>query len=634
MSERRDSRARAQSGGTGGEARRANELASLLSAERAARESAGLARAIEVHRDSDAARDFDSNDYLSLARDPRVTDASARAARDHGAGARASRLLGGGCELDARAETLAAEWLGAEAALLFVSGYQANLGLVGAFVGRGDAVFSDERNHASLVDAARLSRAHVHVYRHFDLEELRTQLAHARGARRRLVLTESVFSMDGDLAPLEELHELCVAHDAWLAIDEAHAIGLVGPSGAGGWAAIDRDAVIARSSRSRLLARVATGGKALGAGGAMVVGTRELRQLLVDRARTLVFATGTPPAVSGALCESIPIARDEHDRRERALTVAREIALALDTRSPSAAIVPFVIGDNETALAVAERARAAGFGVRAVRPPTVPNGTARLRLVGHAHNTLEDVRALGVVLNETRPTRHVEPRRVATSVTLFVVGTDTNVGKTVVSALLARAALERGSATYWKPVQTGTDSDTRTVEALVRAEHGRTLRCTSPAYELALPASPHAAAADAGTRIDVERLRAQLATLRREDPDGALVVELAGGLLVPYDDEHTQADWLAAEALPIVLVARSGLGTLNHTLLTLEALAARHLRPRALFLVGAQHASNRATLEQRTRIAHIFEVPHFEPLDAAAIDGWVARHDLAPVFDP
>ncbi|MFN0242315.1 MAG: dethiobiotin synthase [Planctomycetota bacterium] len=616
--------------GVGAEGRLARELA----AERAARAAAGLARSIDVERDALRARDFESNDYLSLACDARVTEAAARAARDHGAGARASRLLGGGCALDAHAEALAAEWLGAEAALLFVSGYQANQGLVGAFVERGDAVFSDERNHASLVDAARLSRAHVHVYRHLALDELAAQLERARGARRRLVLTESVFSMDGDLAPLAELHALCAEHDAWLAIDEAHAIGLVGANGAGGWCAFDRDGKVARSHDSRLLARVVTGGKALGAGGAFVVGTRELRELLVNRARTLVFATGTPPPVSGALCASIPIARDEHARREHVLSAARELARALDAPEPDAAIVPYVVGDNESALAVAAHARDEGFGVRAVRPPTVPEGTARLRLVCHAHNVLEDVHALGAVLNAASRPRKSSALRPAAPATraLFVVGTDTNVGKTVVSALLVRAALARGSATYWKPVQTGSESDTRTVEALAGAVRGDAPCFAKPAYELALAASPHAAAADAGVHIDFELIRARLDALRRQSVPGALVVELAGGLLVPYDDEHTQADWLAAESASVVLVARSGLGTLNHTLLTLEALAARHVQLRALFLVGDLHPSNRATLAQRTGLAHVYEVPRFERLDAATVAQWVADNDLSSVL--
>src|SRR5262245_32659218 len=232
-------------------------------------EAAGLLRRPEECAPSRLV-DFASNDYLGLARDPRVVEAARAALAVHGAGGRASRLLGGGSPLHVACERAAAEWLGAEAALLFPSGWQANAGLVSALAGRGDAVFSDRLNHASLVDAARLSRARVFVHAHLDLEELERQLASAAGARRRLVLTEGVFSMDGDRAPLAELHALCARHDAHLVVDEAHAAGLLGPEGAGAWAA----ARVAAEGEARLAARVVTGGKALGVAGAFVAGSR------------------------------------------------------------------------------------------------------------------------------------------------------------------------------------------------------------------------------------------------------------------------------------------------------------------------------------------------------------------------
>src|SRR5262245_585681 len=247
--------------------------------------------------------DLGSNDYLGLSRDPRVVAGARAALEEFGAGGRASRLLRGGSPLHERAEAAAAEWLGAEAALLFPSGYQANLGLVGALVGRGDAVFGDRANHASLVDAARLSRAQVFVHAHLDLAELERQLAHARGARRRLVLTEGVFSMDGDAAPLAELDELCRKHDAWLVVDEAHAAGVIGPAGAGAWAALGARADV------RLAARVVTGGKALGVAGAFVTGSRMLREQLVNHARTFLFTTAPPPAIAGGLVAAIELAR-------------------------------------------------------------------------------------------------------------------------------------------------------------------------------------------------------------------------------------------------------------------------------------------------------------------------------------
>jgi dethiobiotin synthase len=210
-----------------------------------------------------------------------------------------------------------------------------------------------------------------------------------------------------------------------------------------------------------------------------------------------------------------------------------------------------------------------------------------------------------------------------------VAGTDTGVGKTVVSALLLRAARRTSRAAYWKPVQTGSDSDTATVGRLADALPHELLR---PAYELALPASPHEAATSAGAALEPQRIAGAFDGLRRLLDDTALVVELAGGLLVPYRLGYTQLDWLAREAAPLVLVARSGLGTLNHTLLSLESLRARHLEPRALFVVGEPHPSNRETLRAMGGVASLFEVPLFEPLDTSALDAWLSTHDLEHLF--
>jgi dethiobiotin synthase len=257
-----------------------------------------------------------------------------------------------------------------------------------------------------------------------------------------------------------------------------------------------------------------------------------------------------------------------------------------------------------------------------VRPPTVPEGSARLRIACHAHNSTPATAALTARLAREPRAKGAITAQVARVRTLFVVGTDTDVGKTVVSALLARAAARTDNAAYWKPVQTGDASDTAEVERLA----GDLVRCAKPAHELALPASPHTAARAEGLRIEVETLLAKLAAVRAEC-DGTLVVELAGGLLVPYDESATQADFLCSADGDVVLVARSGLGTLNHTLLTLEALAARGLGARALFLVGERHAANAETLRARTGLP-LFEVERFERLDAHALDGWLARNDV------
>ena len=578
--------------------------------------------------------DFVSNDYLGLSRDPRVVDAARAALEEHGAGGRAARLLGGGSRTHTALESLAADWLGAEATLYFPSGYQANLGLVGALVGRGDALFSDALNHASLIDAARLSRARIHVHRHRDLDELDAQLAAASNARRRLVLTEGVFSMDGDRPPLAELAALCARRDAYLVVDEAHAAGLLGPEGAGAWA---DERAAAGEHAARLIARVVTGGKALGAAGALVAGSRALIDELTDRARAFLFTTAAPPAAAAALRASIEIVRTDAALRERPRTHARALAARLALPEPAAAIVPVLAGSEERALDAAKTLGEAGLDVRAVRPPTVPPGTSRLRVVCHAFQSAAELDDLGRNLEALQlpasPSIGAETRAADAprAQPLFVVGTDTEIGKTVVAAALFHAARTLGPARYWKPVQTGDDSDTDTVAHLSGASPVELLR---PAWTFPLPASPHEAAKAAGARIDPARLPEALGGLCRTLPGTRIVVELAGGLLVPYDDEgRDQADWLALETPEVVLVARSGLGTLNHTRLTVEALRARHVTPRALVLVGEPHPSNRSTLEALTGIERIFELPPLDPLTPGAVQAWTERVELAQLFE-
>lgn len=596
-----------------------------LQAELCALDSLGLRRVLPPPANGE---DFSSNDYLGLSRDPAVL-AAARSALSEGAGGRAARLLGGGSRLQSEAEEAAASWLGAEAALLFPSGYQANLGVLTALTRPGDLLLSDQLNHASLIDAARLSRARVHVYRHGDFEEVERLLQRAP-ARRTFVVTESIFSMDGDAAPLRELALSCARHGAHLIIDEAHAVGVLGPMGRGLAAARDIDA-------GQIAASIFTGGKALGAGGAFVAGRVALRDLLLQRARSFIFTTAPPPAVAGALLASIACMPDREPERERCRRRARELAAALRLPEPAAAIVPFPIGSATESVRRASELQQDGFDVRAVRPPTVPEQTSRLRIVCHAFNPKEAVERLAARLAGRRPREAAEPTHLPTrrAAALFVAGTDTEVGKTCVSALLVRAAARRGPVQYWKPTQTGPADDTHTVFELARPVLEKRLE---PGYRLALPASPHTAAAAEGGAIEPAELDARLREHCERLASGTLVTELAGGLLVPLTDPgvrtFTQLDWLEEERARLVLVARSGLGTLNHTLLSLEALRARHIEPLALFLVGPRHAANEATLQRMSGVEHLFSVPHFAVLDAAALAAWLEAHPLDRIFDP
>ena len=602
------------------------DLARELALELERWEAAGLRRTLAAPREGSV--DLVSNDTLGLARHPAVIAAARAALERAGAGGRASRLLGGGSSDHVAAERACADWLGCEAALLFPSGYQANLGVIGALVRRGDALFSDERNHASLVDGARLSRARVHVHRHLDLAELEAGLARAADARRRLVVTEGVFSMDGDAPDLARLAELCARHDAWLLVDEAHSVGLLGPQGSGAWnaAGVEQEGVLA--------ARIVTGGKALGVAGAFVCGSALLCEHLVQRARGFVFTTAPTPATAAALAAAIGLARGMDAERAHVRELAGELARRLRLPAPAAAILQVGVGSAERAVELAATLDRRGLDVRAVRPPTVPPGRSGLRVVLHAFNSAAEVDELARALDGVETVREEERGSRALERALFVVGTDTGVGKTVVSALLLRAAKRLGAAAYWKPVQTGTDSDTGAVGALTEAAPHELLR---PAWSLPLAASPHEAARAAGKAIEPRHLMDGLGGLLRLLPDARIVVELAGGLLVPYRVEptvETQADWLEHTAPPLVLVARSGLGTLNHTLLTLEALRARHLEPRALFLVGEPHDSNRETLRTLGRPARVYELPFLADLTPIALDDWLDRNDVLEVLRP
>ncbi|MDF1798137.1 MAG: dethiobiotin synthase [Planctomycetota bacterium] len=628
----------------------------------------GLAAAGRLRRLPEAGAgllDFTSNDYLDLAGDPRLVEAARAATLAHGAGGRVARLLGG--TTSARdLERAAAEAFGSEAALLFPSGYQANLGILTSLAGPDDVLFSDRLNHASLIDGARLSRARVAVFAHNDPADLERLLVRSTDARRRLIVVEGIFSMDGDRAPLAAYIELCERHDAYLVVDEAHAVGLVGSDGRPGTGTAATLAGRPKQA-ARLAARLVTGGKGLGAGGALVLGSSALVGVLANRARSFIFTTAPPPALVAAFAKGIELALHERERGERTLAGARRLAAALDLPTPDGAIVPIPVGAEEAAVEAATALASAGFDLRAVRPPTVPAGTSRLRAVvraGHTDAQLDAlaaaVRGLGLPTrpatarvpgsmptasapgdepsrsSAASPTDKAPPAAAPRSPVLFVAGTDTDAGKTVAAAVLVRAiALAKKGVHYWKPVQTGSDSDSDTVERLAGLEPHQVQR---PAVQLELPASPHEAATAEDRTLKPATIFAALGGLRRVLSPTPLVVELAGGLQVPYTDPApnappvTQLDWLADERPAFVLVARSGLGTLNHTMLSLDALATRHLRPRALVLVGEPHRSNRETLAAWSGL-RVLEVPHLDPLDAGAVEALARQWFVAGHID-
>jgi len=338
-----------------------------------------------------------SNDYLGLAGHPAVREAAADAALRWGAGAGASRLVSGNLALHERLEAELAAFKGTEACLLFGSGYLANLGVIAALAGRDAVVLSDAHNHASIVDGCRLARAETVVYEHGDLDALAAGLRRTRG-RRALVVTDAVFSMDGDRAPLEGIVGLARHHGARLLVDEAHATGVLGPGGRG---------LVAELGLQREVdVTVGTLGKALGSYGAFVTCTRQMAAFLLNRARTAMFSTALPPPAAGAALEALRLVREEQALLQRLHANARTLREALDAhglRTPPGGeatmpIVPVMVGDPRAAMVLCEAALARGVFAQAIRPPTVPAGTSRLRLVATAAHEGVDLRAAAATL--------------------------------------------------------------------------------------------------------------------------------------------------------------------------------------------------------------------------------------------
>jgi 8-amino-7-oxononanoate synthase len=320
---------------------------------------------------------FASNDYLGLAAHPRLAEALADGARRWGVGATAAHLLGGHREPHERLEAALARWTGRERALLFSSGYMANIGVIGALLRDGELCVQDRLNHACLIDGARLAGAALKRYTHANVDNARQRLAAApQGAA--LLATDGVFSMDGDVAPLAALAALCREQGALLQVDDAHGLGVLGSDGAGSLA----EAGLSQDDAPVLMATL---GKALGVCGAFVAGSAALVEGLVQFARSHIYTTALPPALAEAACAALDIARFEHWRRERlhalirhlrAGAQARDLRL-VESRTP---IQPLLVGDSAQASRLSRELEAAGFYVPAIRPPTVPAGTARLRI--------------------------------------------------------------------------------------------------------------------------------------------------------------------------------------------------------------------------------------------------------------
>jgi 8-amino-7-oxononanoate synthase len=328
-----------------------------------------------------------SNNYLGLADRAEVREAAAEAALRWGASAGASRLISGNMEPHRQLEERLATFKGYESGLLFGSGYLANTGLVAALAGRNEVIFSDELNHASIVDGCRLSRAETFVYRHGDLEHLAWALYHQRG-KPALIVTDGVFSMDGDLAPLPELLELARRHGARLMVDEAHATGAVGPGG--------RGSVSAAGLSAEVDVVVGTLGKALGSYGAYACADRETIDFLVNTARPFIFSTAPPPPAVGAAIAALGLLETEPELVTRLQSNARRLrtslaAEGLGVGAATTQVVPVHVGEADTAMDLCEAALERGVFAQGIRPPTVPEGSCRLRCTVMATHSAEDL---------------------------------------------------------------------------------------------------------------------------------------------------------------------------------------------------------------------------------------------------
>jgi 8-amino-7-oxononanoate synthase len=357
---------------------------------------------------------FCSNDYLGLAGHPVLAQAACAGASEFGVGAGASPLVSGHSTANDALEHDLAQFVGLPRALYFYAGYAANIGAVPALVGKGDAVFSDALNHACLIDGARLSRAAIHRYGHADLAALDAALTQSP-ARRKLVISDAVFSMDGDRADIPALLSLCERHDALLLLDDAHGFGVLGPQGRGSLAHFG----LTGAGASRRVLYMATLGKAAGVAGAFIAGDEPLVEWLLQKARSYIFATAAPPLLAFALRAGLRLIEAEDHRREHLHSLVARLreGLAAALRgthwtlaASSTPIQPLLIGRSDQALAAMEGLRTRGLWVPAIRPPTVPEGTARLRIALSAIHTRDDVDRLVQALAEVAAEMH-KPKR-------------------------------------------------------------------------------------------------------------------------------------------------------------------------------------------------------------------------------
>ena len=567
--------------------------------------------------------DLTSNDTLSLKNDERLLQAAQKAGHSFGVGSGGSRLLRGNHHVHSQVEKQCAHMMGLESTLLLTSGWHAVMAFTSAFIKKEDVVLSDSLNHACLIDAIRSSGVQKQIYKHLDLEDLKH---HAQKIRkwhtgRLWLFTESYFSMDADLAPLNDLLAIAEDFDIHLFVDHAHATGIY------------PEMIF---EHPRIMGHLIGGGKALGAAGAFLGLCNQSREWVINQGRAFVFTTGVSPLIAGALNGALNILQDEPQRKAWVQDNANYLREQLHKETGLKAlgtgpIVPILIGDTAETLRLASLCQEQGFDIRAIRPPTVPQKSSRLRVMCHANHRSEDYDRLVQLLKDTHTQTQSFPQSSSAAPRgLIIAGTDTDAGKTLVSALLQNAFNQHNiDCTYIKPVQTGDVCDSQTVGQLSRTDN---IHPQSPLFHFEKPASIDQAARAENKTLNLNEVLEKTRNVLK-DTKAFPTLELAGGVKVPLNDTEDQIDVLRALQMPVVLCAKSGLGTLNHTFLTVELLKRQGIEVLALFMVGAPHEDNRITLQKRLKHLPIFELDITTNLDASSLVQWLKHHSLQELFD-
>ena len=517
---------------------------------------------------------FSCNDYLNLSGHPAIIKAAVEAAQRYGVGAGASRLVTGNHPLYDELESRLARLKGADAACVFGSGYLANIGIIPALAGPGDLVLVDELSHACINGGAKLSGATVRHYRHCDVAAAKALLdAHRASHVRALIVTDGVFSMDGDLAPLAALSRLAGQYDAWLLADDAHGLGVVGRGRGSAFANGPADVPLQMGTLS----------KAVGAYGGYLCASRPVIDLMRTRARSFIYSTGLPPPVVAAAIAALELIEREPDYVAEPLRKARLFTRALNLPEAQSAIVPVIVGETDATLAASQMLEDEGFLVVPIRPPTVPRRHRAAALCLH--------RATSRRRDRAACRRRAQPRAGTRDVSaIFVTATGTDVGKTFVAASLIRHLRQQGhEVEAIKPVVSGFDPNEAAASdpGMLLDALGLPVTAGRNRTDFAVALSRSAVARSRGQHgRPPHRCRGSRRVLpeRGRQRRDVLLIEGVGGIMVPLDDQRTILDVMMALRLPLILVTGSYLGSISHTLTALDSLFTRDMNVMAVIV--------------------------------------------------